>query len=41
MVAEFIEFTKIIAQHDFKEADQAFTHSLNTLAVLQEAKSQR
>lgn len=41
MVAEFIEFTKIIAQHDFKEADQAFTHSLNTLTVLQEAKSQR
>ena len=41
MIAEFIEFTKIIDQHDFTVADQAFTHSLNTLAVLQEAKKQR
>ncbi len=41
MIAEFIEFTKIIDQHDFTAADQAFTHSLNTLAVLQEAKKQR
>lgn len=41
MVAEFIEFTKIIDQHKFKEADHAFVHSLNTLSVLQEAKSQR
>ena len=38
MVAEFI---KIIDQHKFKEADHAFVHSLNTLSVLQEAKSQR
>lgn len=41
MVAEFIEFTKTIDQHKFKEADHAFVHSLNTLSVLQEAKSQR
>lgn len=41
MIAEFIEFTKIIDQHNFMAADKAFTHSLNTLAVLQEAKSQR
>lgn len=41
MVAEFIAFTKIIDQHNFKEANQAFNHSLNTLAVLQEAKNQR
>ncbi len=40
MVSEFIEFTKIIDQHDFTAADQAFTHSLNTLSVLQEAKKQ-
>lgn len=41
MVSEFIIFTKIIDQHNFKAADQAFTHSLNTLIVLQDAKNQR
>lgn len=41
MIAEFIEFIKIIDGKDFKAANQAFKHSLETLAVLQEAKKQR
>lgn len=38
MVAEFIEFSKIIKEHDQEAADKAFEHSLIALDVLVKAK---
>lgn len=38
MVAEFIEFSRMIKEHDKKAADQAFEHSLAVLEVLEQAR---
>lgn len=41
MVAEFVEFSRIIKEKDNEAADKAFKHSLDTLEVLVTAKNQR
>ena len=41
MVAEFVEFSRMIEENDRQAADKAFNHSLTVLEVLTKAKKQR
>ncbi|MBD5432045.1 MAG: Gfo/Idh/MocA family oxidoreductase [Lactobacillus sp.] len=41
MVAEFVEFSRMIEENDRQAADEAFNHSLTVLEVLTKAKKQR